>query len=310
MAVKQLPSSGWPDGQRPASGPALPASLVPGGEVDSAGFPWEGRTFEHHDTAFAGDDGTTPSAVSMAVDRVRAAGDRLAGLTADPAGTAEATTQALLDLAEAHAAAIASFGAERFLVPLVAEAGELGETPDGRVVEKTQELSIVTVAAPDGRRVLPIFSSVETMQRWHPQSRPIPVPGAQAALAAAQEHTDLIMIDAATPEREYGVRRTALEALALGQRVVPGWADADVVAAFSASGRDEPHVLRIALEPADPTARLIAPETRVVLTLAAGLDQIELDALLARLQQRWTESSVIADRVDSLAVSVRGTGSA
>lgn len=299
MAIKQLPSSGWPEGQRPAPGPALPASLVPGGDVDSAGFPWEGRTFDHHDTAFAGDDGTTPAGVESAVARVRAAGEQLAASPGDPA--------ALRALADAHATAIGAMGAERFLVPLIAEAGELGETPEGRIVEKTQELSIVTVAAPDGRRVLPIFSSVETMQRWHPEARPIPVPGAQAALAAAQELTDLIMIDAATPEREYGVRRTALESFALGKPLVPAWADSAIAAEFTASGEAEPAVLEISLEPADPTARLTAPETRVMLTLAAGLERSELEELLARLQQRWAASELIADRVDSLEVKLRGS---
>ena len=298
MAAKQLPSEGWPDGQKPAPGPALPAGLVPGGDVASAGFPWEGRTFDHHGTAFAGDDGTTPDAVASAVARVRDAGERSSGGDA----------AALRELAEAHADAVAAFGAERFLVALIAEAGELGETPEGRIVEKTQELSIVTVAAPDGRRVLPIFTSVETMQRWHPEARPIPVPGAQAALAAAQENTDLVMIDAATPEREYGVRRTALEAFALGNRVLPGWADPEVGEAFALTIAGEPDVLGIALEPGDPLARLIAPEIRVVLTLAPGLDRAALDALLARMQQRWAESALIADRVDSMTVSLRGPG--
>lgn len=286
MAAKQLPSEGWPGGVQPDAGPALPASLVPGGDVDSAGFPWAGRTFEHHDTAFAGDDGATPRAVSEAVARVRAAAT-------------------LDELAEAHAAAIASFAAERFLIPLIAEAGELGETPEGRIVEKTQELSIVTVAAPDGRRVLPIFSSVAAMQRWQPTARPIPVPGAQAALAAAQEHTDLIMIDAATPEAEYGIRRTALEAMALGQRMLPGWADPEVAAAFQASAQGEPALRGIALEPGDPIARLMNPETRVVLELAPGLDQGALDALVARLKERWSADATIATRVDSLTLSLR-----
>jgi hypothetical protein len=296
MAAKQLPSAGWPDGQRPTAGPALPESLGVGGQSDSAGFPWQGRTFQHHDTAFAGDDGTTPVTVEIAVARVRAAGEMFADV---------ASPENRRHLAEAHARAIASFATERFLVPLIAEAGELGTIPGGRTVEKTQELSIVTVAAPDGRRVLPIFTSVETMQRWHPEARPIPVPGAQAALAAAQEHTDLIMIDAATPAREYGVRRTALKAMALGAQVMPGWADVGVVAAFESSVIGEVSVFAIALEPGDPIARLAVPETRVVLTLAPGLNQSELDAILQRLQQIWAENERIAERIDSLTVSLR-----
>ena len=40
------------------------------------------------------------------------------------------------------------------------------------------------------------------------------------------------------------------------------------------------------------------------LTLAPGLGADELDALLARLQQRWAADAVIAERVDSLKIQL------
>ena len=68
MAIKRLPATG--DAPRSTG---VPESLVPGGAADSAGFPWEGRTFDHHGTAFADDDGSTPPELRAAVERVRAA---------------------------------------------------------------------------------------------------------------------------------------------------------------------------------------------------------------------------------------------
>ena len=294
MAIERLPATG--DAPR-ATG--VPESLVAGGEADSAGFPWEGRTFDHHGTAFAADDGASPAVLTEAVASVRAAAGR-----AEEWGSGQPGADPLA-LANAISDAVVALSGCRLLVPLLAEAGDVGLTPEGRTVEKTQELSIVTVAAPDGRRVMPVFSSVETMRRWNREARPIPVPGPQAAIAAAQEGADLIIVDPGTPEREFGVRRTQLEAMALGRRVPPAWADPEVLLAFRASLADEPRAIGVRLAPADPEARLLAPETEVILSLRPGLDREELRSLLEPLQGRWAASEVIADRVDSLRVVIR-----
>ncbi|MDI6022925.1 SseB family protein [Leucobacter sp. UT-8R-CII-1-4] len=292
MAIEKLPSTG--DVPRSTG---VPASLVPGGAADSAGFPWAGRTFDHHETAFAGDDGATPEALRVAVAKLRE--------TAASLGRGERSIEEALDeLAAAHTAALLALGGSRVLIPLLAEAGDLGLTPEGKVVEKTQELSIVTIGGPDGRKVLPVFSSVETMRAWNPEARPIPVPMPQAAVAAAQEQTDLIIVDPGTPEAELGVRRTQLEAVALLQEAPIAWHDQAVLAAFAESVSGEPRVDSIALVPADPQARLLAPELDVVLTLQSGLDQASLAEVIALVQQRWAASPVIAAGVDSLRLRV------
>ncbi|GAA2837107.1 type III secretion system (T3SS) SseB-like protein [Leucobacter komagatae] len=287
MAIKKLPSTG----DTPRS-TGVPDSLVAGGAADSAGFPWAGRTFDHHETAFADDDGATPPALAAAVAAMRAAGEAYRADGADPA--------AIEGLAALRQEVITQLAKSRLLVPLLAEAGELGETPDGRIVEKTQELSIVTVASPDGRRVMPVFSSVEAMQRWNPGSRPIPVPGPQAAIAAAQEGTDLIIVDPGSLDSQFGVRRPELEAMALGTPTPPAWADPAVRQAFLEGAAGEPALRALALLPGDPVGDLTAPETEVHLLLEDGLDREALTELLGRLQDRWARVELIAERVDSM----------
>ncbi len=106
---------------------------------DSAGVPWEGRSFESN--PHAGDDGSADPALLAAILRFRAG---------------EGSQAEVVD----------AFRGARVLVPLIAEKGDEGVAPNGLTVDKTQELSIVTVAAPDGRRVQPVFSSVQAMQAW------------------------------------------------------------------------------------------------------------------------------------------------
>lgn len=305
MPAQQLPSEGWADGPHlPRSETPGLAHLVPGGDADSAGFPWAGRVFDHHGTEFADDDGSTPPGVAEAIAALRAAA-RAARAASERAGGASGLHPALTQVAERHADAVLACSRARFLVPLIAQAGDYGLTPEGRTVEKTQELSIVTVSAPDGRSVLPVFTSVATLQAWNPAARPIPVPGPQVALAAAQEKTDLIIVDPGNAETEFGIRRPALEAFALGQRVLPAWSDASVMDAFELSATAETVVRGVVLVPGDIEARLVAPELTVELQLDAGLDRDALDTVLGRLQQLWASDPVLTDRVDSLQLRVR-----
>lgn len=290
MAIKRLPSTG--DAPRTTG---VPESLVAGGAGDSAGFAWAGRTFEHHETEFEGDSGESPEQLIAAVRALRTIAAEAA-----TAASAEAHWAAVARLADAHADVIHALGTSRVLVPMLAEAGDIGLTPEGKTVEKTQELSIVAVSAPDGRTVLPVFSSVATMAAWNATARPIPVPAPQAAVAAAQEEHDMIVIDAGSPDLVYGVRRPALAALALGERYVPAWADAAVSAAFEASAATEADVARVWIAPADLAGTLAVPEVDVRIRITRELDRPELDALLGRLQARWATEQVIAERVDSL----------
>ena len=244
--------------------------------ADSAGVPWEGRSFEEN--RHAADDGS-----------------------ADPALLAALTPAA--DSARDQVAIIEAYRSARLLIPLVAEKGDHGVGAHGLEVDKTQELSIVTVAAPDGRRVLPVFTSVDAMAQWDAGARPVPVDGVRTALAAADDDTDLIVIDPGSPT-EFVLRRPAAWAIAQGQAWEPSFASPEVFAGIGESIGGELAVIDFAVEAGDPSGRLRGPELVVHLQLLEGLDKAELDAVLARLAARWAADDRVAVLVDSLTVKL------
>lgn len=192
----------------------------------------------------------------------------------------------------------------RVLIPLIAEKGEEGLAPSGLRVDKTQELSIVTVAAPDGRRVQPVFSSVDTMRRWDATARPIPVEAVRVALSASSEDTDLIVIDP-TSETEFVVRRPAVWAIAQSIPWEPSFHSPEVFRALQESVASELSVIDVVVVAGDPDARLRGPELVVVLELMDGLAREALDAVLGRLAQRWAADDRIAVLADSVTVKLR-----
>jgi hypothetical protein len=243
---------------------------------DSAGVPWQGRSFEAN--PHAADDGSADPSLLAALLRFRAG---------------EGSQVEVVD----------AFRAARVLVPLVAERGDEGVGPTGLKVDKTQELSIVTVAAPDGRRVQPVFSSVDAMRRWDATARPIPVEAIRVALSASGEQTDLIVLDPAS-ETEFVFRRPAVWAIAQAQRWEPSHLSPEVFTALRESIAHELAVIDVSVAAGDPDARMRGPELIVTLELVDGLERETLDAVLARLAQRWAADDRMAVLVDSLTVKL------
>lgn len=270
-AAAQLPAHLADSAGQPVPGTARP---LPAHLADSAGQPWAGRSFDEN--THASDDGSAPPALLDALARFRAGEHGQAGV-------------------------VDALRGARLLIPLVAHLGEAGENEHGHTIDKSQELSIVTVAGPDGRNVLPVFSSVQAMATWNPQARPVPADGVRVALAAASESTDLVVLDPLSPS-EFAVRRPALWAIAQEQEWRPSFESGAVLEAFQHSVGTELSVLSVSLAPGDPGAVLAGPELIVRLELVDGLTRELLDATLARLAQRWAASDVIATQVDSLTV--------
>ncbi len=243
-------------------------------EADSAGRPWAGRSFQHHDTAYAGDDGSAPTAYL----------DAVAALATGAAG---------------RAAVVDALRGERLLVPLLAAAGETGVDERGRTIDKTQELSIVTVAGPDGAGVLPMFSHVAAMQSWNARARPVPT-SVQRAAAAALDGPARIVVDPGSAS-EFVLTRTMLEALLADAPWAWGVEDPAVHAAVADALFAAPAVHAVVLATGDPRSTLAGADLEVHALVGEAADAAaQLQGAAARLG----EAEVVRERVVSLALRV------
>ncbi|WAB83657.1 SseB family protein [Microcella daejeonensis] len=246
-----------------------------GHEADSAGQPWVGRSFTPNPAA--SDDGSAPGAFLAAMAAFRAGETGLA-------------------------AVVDAVRASRFLIPLVAVAGEEGLTEEGLRVDKTQELSIITVSGPDGRPILPVFSSVAAMARWRADARPVPADARRVALAAASEQTDRVVIDATSDDTEVVLPRPAVWAIARGAEWTPALDDAEVLEAIAGPAEEHPEIIAVAPVAGDPGARGAGAEVVVRLAVAAGTSPERLRAVLSAIGERWSQDAMVAERVDSLSI--------
>jgi hypothetical protein len=244
--------------------------------ADSAGVPWDGRHFEPN--PHSNDDGSADPALAAAIDDFKA-------------GKA---------LAETVITALAS---ARLLVPLVANLGEAGAGAHGQVVDKSADLSIVSVTSPDGQVALPVFSSVASMQVWNPKARPVPIEAPRVALAAASEKNTRIILDPGSPS-QFVIRQNAFQALAQQSPWSHPSRDSGVKAAFKETIDVESAVENYAIQDGDPAAALTGPEVMVYLKLVPGLAPSDLNQVLERLSLAWAQSPAIAAKVDSLGLKL------
>ncbi len=127
------------------------------------------------DPGFADDDGGADAGLAAALAAYDRAPDRL------------------------HHPTLAVLQNARLLVPVVALPGEVEHDAEGRPTEKTSDMASVLLTGRDGRTALLAFTSTETLHRWDPDSRPVPVTARTAARAAVQEGADALVVDVAGP---------------------------------------------------------------------------------------------------------------
>ncbi|MGC0273469.1 SseB family protein [Pseudactinotalea sp. Z1739] len=212
-------------------------------------------------SAFAGDDGSTDPHLGAAL--------------------------ALTGAEERLRAVVDALGRARLLVPVVAIAGE-----------KQASAAMVTVATPDGRSAMPVFSALATLHAWRTDARPIPVPGPQVALATVTESDGLLVLDPAGPVPVL-VPRPAVWALAQGRTWVPPADDEQLRDQVGAALRTVPGVAAVELEDAPDGA------TRVVLGVPAGLSRAQVDRITSRAGAELARCDLVAERVDSVQLRLR-----
>lgn len=262
--------------------------MLPG--ADSAGQPFEGRSFSPN--PFSGDSGECDAALATALE------DFHALVTVDGGASSSAA------LSRAWTGLVDSLRTARLLSPLIAHAGDFGTTESGKTVEKTQELSVPHLQGPDGRAVAPVFSAVSALSAWNSAARPVPVDGQKAALAAARDGLELMVLDAGSAHSVV-LRRGAIRALATGGDYAPPWADAAVTEAVGLGVRSGgERVVGHRIMPGDPAQILGGPELSVVLGVTPGLDDEELGGLTAAISRALAESPVLTERCDGIGLRV------
>jgi hypothetical protein len=147
------------------------------------------------DPGFAGDDGSASPALAAA----------LAAYDVDPAA--------------GYSRVLAVLQHERLLVPVVAVLGEVEYDEQGLAHDKSSDMATVLVRGHDGRLALLAFSSLESMQRWDPEARPVPADPGRVAAAAVQDSASAIVVDIARPARFVHTERD-VQALADGFTLV------------------------------------------------------------------------------------------
>jgi hypothetical protein len=124
----------------------------------------------------------------------------------------------------------------RVLVPIVAVAAD-GES------EKQTDMAVPKLVGQDGREAMMAYTSTDTMKRWDPAARPVPMPMRRACEAALAENCALV-VDVGGPV-QIDVEGARLRALAGGEPIPPAHEDPDVRAAVEAVTRV------VALSPAE-----------------------------------------------------------
>jgi len=244
--------------------------------ADSAGVPWDGRAFSENQ--FANDDGSARPELINAIREFHETGDA--------------------------AKVFSEISKSRLLIPLLADLGESEEGAHGKTVDKSAELSIVNVQTPDNQVGLPVFSSVESMQRWNKTARPVPSDAVRVALAAASEGSTRIILDPGS-ETEFAFRRAAIAAMAQNQSWTPPHLNENVLTEFQNAIESEECIQSVNISSLDPHSRLAGPEVKVELQVLIGLSKNELEAVLHRVTEKWAASEIISSSVDSMALVVK-----
>ena len=245
--------------------------------TDSAGTPWEGRSFDEN--PFSQDDGKASPELVEAIAAFRAG---------------KLGAEVVVD----------RIRVSRLLVPLLANLGESEIGAHGQKVDKSAELSIVTVKSPDDQDSLVVFSSVEAMNKWNKTSRPVPTDAIRVALAAASQMSTRIVLDPGS-ETEFVVRRPAIAKIAQSQPWLPAEKNPSVLQVLEESVAGEPLVVGFEASTADPQSRLLGAELQVSFQLQPKAEPSLVRELIERVSSKWSQSEEFATSVDSVAIKLR-----
>ena len=246
---------------------------------DSGGLPWSGR--ELTSTGFDGDVGAADPGLLAALD--------------DP---------------QDETALMRAMANARLLVPIVVSPGTpaavdgsgavgVEQSAEQSTAEKSTDMAVVTLTAPDGQRAFPVFSSLAALSAWDATARPSPVTSSRAAQSAVFERCDVMVLDLGSG-REWVLRPSMVWALAQRRDWLPAHTDPFVAQALSRAIAEEADVEEWAAKEG-PTGSGIL---RVVLSLRAGLDAARVQALATRIGEQIATDGEARARIDGLAFTI------
>jgi hypothetical protein len=211
--------------------------------------------------------------------------------------------------AASHAELMAALVGARVYAAITATAtAEHVDGGTGLRAESSAEMAVVLVAAPDGARALPVFSSTESLEQWRSDVRPVALTGPEAAQAGLDEGAVALLV-------EGRITVTELPDLAAGWVPVPGSGLATRVGDVALRPPSEvPEALVAALRTALEgerlrSARLLEGPDGLVVGVAPSqeLGPAELAALAQRVAGRLGDGFPDAG-LDLVRVGPRGPG--
>jgi hypothetical protein len=200
------------------------------------------------------------------------------------------------------AAIIEALRTSRVLVPLLADAGDIGYTPEGKKVEKTQELSIVTVEGPDGLPVALMFSDVEALANWRSDARPVPVEATKVAAWVIDDQMARAVLNPGSAS-ECVIRRGGIVSLLSAEPYAPPVDDERVVREIALAferQQDVSFVLHSGWELMGGNG----PDVIVEVALPSGLSADQLRERQAQWARVWAESPVLNRFVDGIRLKI------
>lgn len=121
----------------------------------------------------------------------------------------------------------------RVLIPVLPHAmPAAGVEQDGLIADADAPTcpddGLIRVDFPGGRQAFPIFSSVQAVQNWNPEARPVPIDVARMAAVALTRGPGLLTLDPGSADETW-LGRSAVAALAGGTDWTAPWDDPLIV---------------------------------------------------------------------------------
>jgi hypothetical protein len=204
---------------------------------------------------------------------------------ADPAVAAALAEYA--DGTGGERAVLAAVAASRLLVPVVAMLAEAAAGTGPEAGEKASEMAVPSLVGQDGRLAMVAFTCADSLRRWQPAARPVPVP-ASAVFQAAVAESAAVVIDVAGPVA-LTIEGSRLAALAAGREVPDLYEDPDVWGLVAAAAGSVAPGIRVRLAPPPAGAAFtleLAPPPGTGGQLGADVAAHVADAVYARLAGR------------------------